>query len=139
MDVKELIIGGYYSLFQGNKDGSDCIVKVTSVNKYEVGIEGCEEYDTCMPNILFPIDITREMLEKNGFTCDDAYAIVKLDEHSFLEYYYFENRLRKIWKGVDEWQNHSVVRDITFQCNCRYVHELQSAFRLAMVDKEIVP
>ena len=81
--------------------------------------------------------ITEEILEKNGFI-GKGYAIFKIDNHSFLEYYYHEHRFRKVWVGVDEWQNHSEVRDITFQCNCYYVHELQHALRLCGFDKEII-
>jgi hypothetical protein len=43
----------------------------------------------------------------------------------------YEKRLRRIWKGRDEWQNHSYVSEIPFQCNTYYLHELQNAIVLA--------
>jgi hypothetical protein len=65
------------------------------------------------------------------------YAFLRIDEHLHLEYYYHEHRLRKWYCGVDEWQNHAKVNDITFAVHCYSVHQLQHALRLAGVDKEI--
>lgn len=84
-----------------------------------------------------PIPITTEILERNGWSRDGMYAILRLDEHTHLEYYYHEHRLRKWYCGVDEWQNHTKVNDITFQVHCYSVHQLQYALRLAGIDKEI--
>lgn len=86
---------------------------------------------------LHPIPITEEILEKNGWSTDGMYAILRIDEHRHLEYYYHEHRLRKYYCGVDEWQNHAKVTDITFAVHCYSVHQLQHALRLAGVDKEI--
>lgn len=84
-----------------------------------------------------PIPITAEILEKNGWSTDGMYAFLRIDEHRHLEYYYHEHRLRKYYCGVDEWQNHAKVNDITFAVHCYSVHQLQHALRLAGVDKEI--
>lgn len=84
-----------------------------------------------------PILITAEILEKNGWSADGMYAFLRIDEHLHLEYYYHEHRLRKYYCGVDEWQNHAKVTDITFAVHCYSVHQLQNALRLAGVDKEI--
>lgn len=86
---------------------------------------------------LHPIPITAEILEKNGWCADRMYATLRIDEHIHLVYYYHEHRLRKYYCGVDEWQNHQVVNDITMQCHCWYIHQLQHALRLAGVDKGI--
>ena len=86
---------------------------------------------------LHPISITAEILEKNGWSNDGMYATLRIDEHRHLEYYYHEHRLRKYYCGVDEWQNHAKVTDITFAVHCYSVHQLQHALRLAGVDEEI--
>ena len=86
---------------------------------------------------LHPILITAEILEKNGWSNDGMYAILRIDEHRHLEYYYHEHRLRKWYCGVDEWQNHAKVTYITFAVHCYFVHQLQHALRLAGLDKEI--
>lgn len=84
-----------------------------------------------------PIPITAEMLGKNGWSTDGMYAFLRIDEHLHLEYYYHEHRLRKYYCGVDEWQNHAKVTDITFVAHCYSVHQLQHALMVAGVDKEI--
>lgn len=84
-----------------------------------------------------PIPITAEILGKNGWSTDGMYAIMRIDEHLHLEYYYHEHRLRKYYCGKDEWQNHAKVTDITFAVHCYSVHQLQHALRLAGVDTEI--
>lgn len=86
---------------------------------------------------LEPIPITAEILEKNGWSNDGMYAFLRIDEHRHLEYYYHEHRLRKYYCGVDEWQNHAKVTDITFAAHCYSVHQLQRALSLANIDKEI--
>ena len=85
---------------------------------------------------VFGIPITAEIMEKIGFR-GEGYAILNIDENNYFEYYYFEHRLRKYWNGIDEWQNHSAVKDITFQCHCYYHHELQHAFKLCKFNKKI--
>lgn len=89
-------------------------------------------------DFLEPIPITAEILEANGWSSDGMYAILRIDEHRHLEYYFHEHRLRKYFCGVDEWQNHAKVNDITFAVHCYSVHQLQHALRLAGVEKEIV-
>lgn len=92
---------------------------------------------TCHIDHFSPSPITPEILEANGWH-NGMYAILRIDEHLHLEYYYHEHRLRKWYCGVDEWENHAKVNDITFQAHCYSVHQLQHALRLAGVDKEIV-
>lgn len=84
------------------------------------------------------IPLTGEILEKNGFkNFENMYYIYQLDDGIWLEYYPHEHRLTRICETVDEWQNHSKVRDITFKCQCYYVHELQSALKLCYAPIQI--
>lgn len=90
---------------------------------------------------ISPIEITPELLEKNGFYTTDGgmyYYLDCGDDFHSLEYYKFEGRLRQWSEGVDEWCNHAVTKDLTFQCQCRYVHELQHAIRMCGIHKEII-
>ena len=83
-------------------------------------------------NCLAPIPIEKAFLVLNGFSEDDMYARMNTDiSHIHLEYYYFEKRLRRIYTGTDEWDNHSKVYDVIFQCHCTYVHEFQHGMKLA--------
>lgn len=84
-----------------------------------------------------PIPLTPDILEKNGWLNDGMYAILRIDEHLHLEYYYHDHRLRKWYCGIDEWNNHASVDDIVFKVQCFSVHQLQHALRLAGADKEI--
>lgn len=116
--------------------GSKEIIRFPSVTLY---------YEDDMPTYresvilkdIHPIPITAEILEKNGWGTDGMYAFLRIDEHRHLEYYFHEHRLRKYFCGVDEWQNHAKVSDITFAVHCYSVHQLQHVLRLAGVDKEI--
>ena len=83
-----------------------------------------------------PIPITPEILEKNGFG-GATYLYLEIDECNALQYYPYEHRLCKIFEGIDEWNNHAKIKEVTFQCQCFYLHELQHALRLCGIEKEI--
>lgn len=117
--------------------GLDYQVKEIDGLLNRVRLVGNKEQRVENTNSIHPIPITAEILEKNGWSNDGMYAILRIDEHLHLEYYYHEHRLRKWYCGVDEWQNHAKVSDITFAAHCYSVHQLQHALRLAGVDKEI--
>lgn len=106
-------------------------------SNYQVDIFCDGKIATILPCHIHPIPITAEILEKNGWSTDGMYAFLRIDDHRHLEYYYHEHRLRKYYCGVDEWQNHAKINDITFAVHCYSVHQLQHALRLAGVDKEI--
>ena len=91
----------------------------------------------CHLSTVKPIPLTKKILEKNGFE-GMPYAFFKLDNNSWLEYYYHEYRLTKWWSGIDEWNNSSHVKETTFQCQCHYVHQLQHGLNLCEIDKEII-
>ena len=128
MKAKELMTGDWVCLEDDPKPRQVDFIRTGEVGLYWNKI--------VTPPYIKPIPITPEILEKNGFK-GDGYAILILDEQTYLDYYYYEHRLRKHWCGVDEWENHSKVNDITFKCNCYYVHELQHALRLCGIEKEI--
>lgn len=92
---------------------------------------------TCHLDHFSPIPITAEILEKNGWSFDGMYARLRITEYSHLEFYFHEHRLRKYCHGVDEWENHAKVTNITFAAHCYSVHQLQHSLRLAGVEKEI--
>lgn len=138
LKISDLSVGDWVYYDEGNTPCSisgiyrtgiqDCVV--LNDNKYSEGVIG-------FVDSLTPIPITAEILEQNGWSTDGMYAFLRIDEHLHLEYYYHEHRLRKYYCGVDEWQNHSKVTDITFTAHCYSVHQLQHALRLAGGDKEI--
>ena len=138
MTPEELSIGDWVKILNYHWDGSPYVGQVNGITKkhgtyyLHFGCALSAEIDRCEP-----IPITHEILERNGFS-GEMYAILKIDENQWLEYYYHEHRICKWWRGIDEWNNHAEVREIVFQCQCHYVHELQMAFKLCKVNKEIV-
>ena len=131
MKANELMIGDYIST-------PSAITKVEEVAEiYPVGVL-TREGGIWLEDEIQPIPLTHYILEKNGFCMVNMYYVLRLDEQSYLEFYFFEHRLRKCWKGVDEWNNHSEQMEIVFQCNCESVHELQHALRLCGINKDIV-
>lgn len=134
MKAKDLMVGifVYFKCF----DGTRITVRVTGFKDnivYGVSENGSH---WCTIEKVEPIPLTLEILEKNEFI-GMPYAVLKIDDDSWLEYYYHEHRLIKWWSGIDEWENYSKVKDITFQCYCIYVHELQHALKLCGIEKEI--
>lgn len=125
MERKELMIGDWVSLFQGNPDGSSCNVQVAFIGEYgEVGIEGCEEYTSANCNLLFPIPITVDFLEKHSF------EQINTDYYDLDVYEANDGLWRVVYtnlecSGFDE----SVV--------VSSVHELQHFLRHLKIDKEI--
>lgn len=129
MKLENLMIGDWVSLFQGKPDGSSCNVQVTFVGEYgEVGIEGCEEYTSANCNLLFPIPLTVEILEKNGFmkhndqVCNDIYEFLSEDSGGLIYLYLY---------GVYFFLFDNINMQI------EYVHQLQHALRLCGIEKEI--
>ena len=125
MRPEKLMIGDWVSLFQGNPDGSSCNVRVSYIGEYgEVGIEGCKEYTSANCNLLFPIPLTPEILEKNGFkkelSEDNHYWFILI--HNGIRFSLFYAR------SVFQW---------LVPLDFKYVHKLQHALKLCGIDKEI--
>lgn len=145
MDVKNIMIGDYYHLICGNKDGSDAIVRVKTV--YERGhcsVTGSDMYTEVAPHTLFPIFLSSKILYNNGFKNRKPELNVHNIEPTF------------VWTlNVDNWRieleyNYNVNEDVDFyiinindgqhQHITKYinnVHELQHIFRLFNINKEI--
>lgn len=125
MKATELMIGDWVSLFQGKIDGSNCNVQICFIGEYgEVGIEGCEEYTSANCNLLFPIPITVEFLEKHGF------EQINTDYYDLDVYEANDGLWRVVYSnlecsGFDE----SVL--------VSSVHELQHFLRHVGIDKDI--
>ena len=134
LKISELSVGDWVEWKLYDKTYDMQVSAVTDRRIY--GMHDGIEFSMLLTQIS-PIPITGEILEKNGWSNDGMYATLRIDEHLHLEYYYHEHRLRKWYCGVDEWQNHAKVNDITFTVHCYSVHQLQHALRLAGVDKEI--
>lgn len=79
-------------------------------------------------DLLEPIPLTPEFFERIGFKVD-LYAIFNLQDGKWLEYYFHEHRFSMYCEVIDEWQNHSRVRDILHRSYPFYANELQHCLR----------
>ena len=95
------------------------------IDSGRVGYISCDASD----EYIRGIEITEEFLTKNGFV-GDGYFRLDVGDNKYYEFYPYEHRLTLYYEGIDEWQNDSRVKDVLFRCSCRYVHELQHAFKM---------
>lgn len=136
MKVEKLMIGDWVSLFQGNPDGSSCNVQVSYIGEYgEVGIEGCEGYTSANCNLLFPIPLTPEILEKNGFNCEEIIQPHWISEDGRILLRNDESLIN----SNNKWSVHVDNEDMQTigYFELTYVHQLQHALRLCEIEKEI--
>ena len=113
-------------------------VNINNVPKKIIGLTETHAiyyHDGCELHVPFeeiePILIDCDLLRKLGWIGDSSYLTIRIDDNSYFQFYMYEKRLRRIWKGKDEWQNHSHITDILFQCHTQYLHQLQNALVLA--------
>lgn len=129
-DAKELRIGNW--VYDGERTQFPMYVRAIGEDYVYLDFDGNEgDLWESTPDELKGISLTKDILEKAGFSFDNGYWKLRINEHSHLEYYPHEYRLRKWYVGIDEWNNHAKVKEITFVCQCYYLHEFQNAFYMA--------
>jgi hypothetical protein len=80
-----------------------------------------------------PIELTPEILEKNGWVKFQMYYRYRIDDTQYLEWYPHEGMLQRLYIHKDN------SREIVFTVSgIYYVHELQHALKLLKIDKEII-
>lgn len=123
--IRRYCIGNWTSY-----NGDPC--QVIALNGDDVLLKDIKNNST-LANIAdtSPIEVTSELLKKIGWLGDSSYLHLYLDDNLSFQYYMFEKRLSLIWKGVDEWSNHSTVTETIFKCTARYLHDLQNAVDMA--------
>lgn len=109
--------------------------QVEAVTKKKIGYHVNKQTDGCLQYARLkdvePIPLTEGFLRANGFVKNLCYWEYLIDTQTWIEFYRHENRLSRYWRGKDEWENHSIQRETTFQCRgIHYVHQLQHALKL---------
>lgn len=149
MRADELMIGDWVSLFQGNCDSSPCNCKVNSISEYEIGIDGCDEYDYATLPLLFPIPLTPEILEKNGFHINGIPSIITsvkgIDDWSDDTYVWSRQETPDERMFVSVYMDTSADFFVEVYCqychadgiHVKYLHELQHALKLCGIGIEI--
>jgi hypothetical protein len=109
-------------------------VRVNCVASSSVGLEGVESDTICKDDMIEPILITAEILEKNGFIkTGDGW---ECDENDVVSIALHSEKSCDMWiaEASYEWKH---IKYILPYPKC--VHELQHALKLCGIDKEIEP
>jgi hypothetical protein len=132
--TSDLRLGNW--VYDGERTQFPMYVQAIGEDYVYLNFEGNEgDVWECKPEELQGIKLTKDILEKVGFSYDNGYWRLRTNEDTYLEYYPHEYRLRRWYTGVDEWNNHATVREITFECQCHYLHEFQNAFYMATMQE----
>ena len=134
MKVNELMIGDWVKHSITGQKGK--VYRICG-NEYIAFIDG----DT-QSELVEPIPLTPEILEKNGFNdtsfeANHKYKYVIHTNEYQLGYYPKTNSFNVYKKGIDPFYTKDVFC-CGFQNIVKYVHELQHALKLCGIDKEII-
>jgi hypothetical protein len=115
------------------------VIRVDAVHKRKIGYHKTKDKLTWLFSGQFePIQLTPEILEKNGFEFDDVIPecrmFMGIDDRVALR------NDKEYMNSNNEWHVHIDSEDYCTIANCEltYVHELQHILRLCKIDKEIV-
>lgn len=129
MKANELMIGSYVKFLGKVRKIKSIIKKDTGI---EISFEGKNPVVVSL-DVIEPIPITPEILEKNGFTMNTKAKSKKAWQISDNELYvsWWNGRLNTYYKPeVTKSMNH-------INTDCVYVHELQHVLKLCGIEKEI--
>lgn len=137
ISVADIMVGDYLQNTNGN------IGKVIGIQPYnQAPSEIIMSYNggTCFsdPKMLQPIPITPEILEKNGFKKVGSYFI-KEESYFIIEDDYYDVSIREITDSI--WRVRYCNTEFPVfdgVLHIAFIHELQHAFRLFGIEKEIV-
>lgn len=137
MKANELMIGDWVYM-EHNEDGIAPYKELTQWTKEDFGFS-----DTFIEAHIYPIPLTPEILEKNGFVARYAYSQKKwhidiyndfhrkVDDDGDITLNVYSERKMEWRLSIDTDRNERTVVYI------RFVHELQHALRLCGIEKEI--
>lgn len=120
INIKELAVGNWVRFPHG-------IDKIDELCRWANSAATATNRPVSVEN-LEPIEITPEILEKNGWKFDGCYSNTVDSIGRMIEYYHFEGILRLY---VDD------KPYTTIGPGMMYVHQLQRAFSLCGIQKEI--
>lgn len=126
--VRDLSAGDWvYVQFPDGDKWSGRIVSLSDTGRMEVLCFDSKVIG-CTIHFIYPIPITAEVLEKNGFTHDKwSKKIWRYEDEESEVVYYIENGVLEI-----------TTDDCKINMVCKSVAELQHALRLAKVGKEMI-
>ncbi len=91
-----------------------------------------------MDGEIEPIPLTPEILEKNGFTIKKKWAQMgNFGDSPLIMWHFEDNPILKDFKHELEIHQNDTGK-VHVRIPCEFVHELQHAFRLCRINKDIV-
>lgn len=142
MIISEVSIGDWvklnYDISYKTGESLYTNVRITSINEDGTINVSMHDGDGWDSDLIYPIPITKELLEKNGFKRENLIT-------SYNHYIGIDNRvsLNDDFYSINSINMWNVHIDSEYYCtiaNCEltYVHELQHLLRLCKIDKEII-
>ena len=125
MTTKELMIGDWVL----DKAVSDNPVQIEQINEKNVHYKRGNGYMSAGVELLEPVLLTDAILKANGFNREGGASYWHEGDRDACILYWSEDKEQLVIG--------SPCDDCMVKMNVRYVHELQHAFRLAGIDKEI--
>ena len=126
MEAEELMIGDWVL----DKAVSEKPVQVLQINLKNVHYEHEKGYISVGTEIIEPVPLTHEILEKNGFEREGGASRCKFDKWWLSILHWNKGRLELIISDDS-------TKLYTLDIDLKYVHQLQHALRLLGINKNI--
>jgi hypothetical protein len=142
MKKEDLMIGDWVNI-QTEKDGEPMYSQVEQLLECEIDADFQTDYEN-----VHPIELTEEILHKNGFKNDvlAQKSIIAEGASNFSVILFSEDNRIKL-DNIDEylnsfnkWSVHIDTEDMRTMCTVEitYVHELQHLLKLCKIEKELI-
>ena len=127
MKTNEIMIGDYLQV-----EPSGMAIRISTIHKKEVGYKTCQNRISFVKEeLLDPIPLTPEILEKNGFKKSEY------DENMYYWSFSITSACISYDKETGIVRIFKTLGNLVFAYLISYVHELQHALRLCEIKKEI--
>lgn len=142
MIISEVSIGDWvklnYDISYKTGESLYTNVRITSINEDGTINVSMHDGDSWDSDLIYPIPITKELLEKNGFEREPF--VTHCDMYSGIDRRVNMHNSKEYANSNNEWHVHIDSEDYCTIANCEltYLHELQHILRLCKISKEIV-
>ena len=142
MKAEDLMIGDWVNI-QTEKDDEPMYSQVEQLWECEIDADFQTDYEN-----VYPIELTEEILHKNGFKNDviaqksiivegaSNFSVILNSEDERITI----NNIDEYLNSFNKWNIHIDTEDMRTLCTAEitYVHELQHLLKLCKIEKEIV-
>lgn len=142
MKAEDLMIGDWVNIQTGEGD-EPMYLQVEQLWECEIDADFQTDYEN-----VYPIELTEEILHKNGFKNDvlAQKSIIAEGASNFSVILFSEdnritiNNIGEYLNSFNKWYIHIDTEDMRTLCTAEitYVHELQHLLKLCKIEKEIV-